>query len=711
MKQEVKNIDKNIIKFDKLLSEFVSHFLTVDPTLIEHKINQIIKLISEDFKMEQVFLVRMPDNKRGARIEYYHVSPGINVLSNPSLEDMTWIVKKIKGGNPVIFFRIPDDLPEEATEERKFYVKEGIKAAFVFPYEIKDSVCGFLCLHSLHGEITDREEFVKRAQNLSTILGVFLEYKYAMERIDELKKFERLLSEISVKYINLPVEEVEKVAKHDFGKLAALLEVTRCALHIFDQPTPDFLVLSSKEVCNTMLRQLAWWSEEDIAEVAYQKELLNQQPEKFSGLRYLLHKISKGEVLKWTSLDDLPEEANEFKFSATFLGSKSALVVPIFAAKSVTGMIAVTDTRIHRIWSEDMIPRLRLFGEVFANALLRKQSEQNLQKAFTELKQIKDRLEADYKYVREQIDLEQDSKNIVGSSEIFKATITKARQSAPMNVTVLLLGETGVGKGLIAQIIHNESKRSNRPMIQVNCAALSPTLIESELFGHEKGAFTGAHARKIGRFELADGSTLFLDEIGELPLEVQGKLLHVLQDGRFQRVGGTTTIKVNVRMIAATNQNLERAIKEGRFRSDLWYRINVFPILIPPLRDRLEDISLFVNYFMKKYMRLTGKHFNAISQNSIKMMKKYLWPGNIRELENLVERAVITCATGGDLQIEVPATDNGCDPFTAGQTLDEVEKAHIIRTLNETGWVIEGPLGASGRLGLNPATLPRLRQS
>jgi transcriptional regulator with GAF, ATPase, and Fis domain len=276
-----------------------------------------------------------------------------------------------------------------------------------------------------------------------------------------------------------------------------------------------------------------------------------------------------------------------------------------------------------------------------------------------------------------------------------------------MQATVLLLGETGTGKGVVARAIHGSSPRKDRPLITVNCATLQANLIESELFGREKGAFTGADSRQIGRFELADGGTIFLDEIGELPLELQPKLLRVLQDGEFERLGSPRTIKVDVRVIAATNRNLDDEVRSGRFRQDLFYRLNVFPILSPPLRQRKEDIPLLVNHFVAKCNKKIGKKIEAVAKATLKILQEYHWPGNVRELENVVERAVIT-SRGTTLQVldrfDSPRQTEGA----AGEetrTLAELEHDRILQVLRQTGWRIEGKNGAALILGLNPSTL------
>jgi transcriptional regulator with GAF, ATPase, and Fis domain len=268
-----------------------------------------------------------------------------------------------------------------------------------------------------------------------------------------------------------------------------------------------------------------------------------------------------------------------------------------------------------------------------------------------------------------------------------------------------LFGETGSGKEVLAQAIHDASTRKDRPMVKVNCAALPATLIESELFGREKGAFTGAIARQAGRFEIADGSTIFLDEIGELPLELQPKLLHVLQEGEFERLGGARTIKVDVRVIAATNRDLAQAVREGRFREDLFYRLDVFPIELPPLRERPEDIPLLTWIFVKEFSNSMGKQIEKISADSMSTLMAYSWPGNIRELRNVIERAMIL-AHGPILHVKLGHKPLRLDPGKpADGTLDQAERAHIVRALERCGWRIRGVSGAAEQLGVKPTTL------
>ena len=338
-------------------------------------------------------------------------------------------------------------------------------------------------------------------------------------------------------------------------------------------------------------------------------------------------------------------------------------------------------------------------------------TEQQLQEAFSEITRLKDRLEQENIYLREEIKFEHNFGEIVGQSDALAYPLYKVEKVAPTDTTVLLQGETGTGKELFARAIHSAGTRSDRPLIKLNCATLPAHLVESELFGHEKGAFTGADTRRIGRFELADGANLFLDEIGELPLALQAKLLRVLQEGEFERLGSSRTITVNVRVIAATNRKLEQEVKQGRFRQDLYYRLKVYDITIPPLRRRKDDIPLLVQNFVQKFNKKLGKHVDTIPQKTLERLQNYPWPGNVRELENTVEQALIN-AHDNTLRVDLPSPPDkpaldereGAAAQLSG-TLEEVERTYISRILQQTHWKIAGDGGAAQALGLNPSTL------
>jgi len=329
-------------------------------------------------------------------------------------------------------------------------------------------------------------------------------------------------------------------------------------------------------------------------------------------------------------------------------------------------------------------------------------AKEQLQARLREIEGLKQRLEKENIFLRQEIKLQYVHEEIVGRSEKMKKVLSQAEQVAPTDSTVLIQGETGTGKELLARAIHHLSSRKDRPLVTVNCASLPPTLIESELFGREQGAYTGALTRMAGRFEAADGATLFLDEIGELPHDVQSKLLRVLEEGRFERLGSSKTLQVNVRIIAATNRDLPQDVNEGRFRKDLYYRLNVFPIAIPPLRERAEDIPLLVWAFVRQFEKKMGKRVDTISRKSLEALQRHAWPGNVRELRNVIEHAMIA-SSGRALTVTQPKRELPGVPQT--RTLQDLERSHILGVLEKTGWRITGEGGASEILGIKRTTL------
>ena len=335
----------------------------------------------------------------------------------------------------------------------------------------------------------------------------------------------------------------------------------------------------------------------------------------------------------------------------------------------------------------------------------RKASENGLKKALEELSQLKERIEADCIYLQEEIKLEHNFEEIIGSSDALRYVLYRVEQVATTDSTVLIFGETGTGKELIARAIHSRSDLSRKPLIKVNCTAIPETLTESELFGHIKGAFTGAVSNRQGRFELAHKGTLFLDEIGDLPLSAQGKLLRVLETGEYERLGDNRTRHTDVRLIAATNRDLEKRVNQGKFREDLWYRLNIFPVSIPPLRDRLEDIPLLVNHFINLYAKMLDKERLPINRKTMAILKSHTWPGNVRELKHLIERSVIISERDQFVLPDKLINKKKKEEHRSLLSLHEVEKDHISKVLETTHWVIEGPQGAASVLGLHPNTL------
>jgi PAS domain S-box-containing protein len=344
----------------------------------------------------------------------------------------------------------------------------------------------------------------------------------------------------------------------------------------------------------------------------------------------------------------------------------------------------------------------RLVLSIVRDITERKQAEEALSRALLEVQRLTDQIQAENVYLREEMGTAHNFGEIIGQGPAIDQVLRQAEQVAGTDATVLLLGETGTGKELLATALHKLSPRRDRTMVKVNCGALPGTLVESELFGREKGAYTGALSKQVGRFECANHSTIFLDEVGDLPLEIQVKLLRVLQDGELEHLGSPRSIKVNVRVIAATNRDLGQAVREGRFREDLFYRLNVFPITVPPLRERREDIPLLVWAFVEEFAKTLGKSIRAVARESMDALQRYPWPGNIRELRNIIERAMIT-STGPTLSVALPPIGDAAS--VKSMAMEDVERAHLLRALESTGWRVRGKDGAADLLRLKPTTL------
>ncbi len=378
-------------------------------------------------------------------------------------------------------------------------------------------------------------------------------------------------------------------------------------------------------------------------------------------------------------------------------GVKSGCCLPLVSHDRALGTLNVGSTSKEAFTRADMDLLTQVAGQIaiaLDNAL-----------AYRQVSELKDRLAKEKLYLEDEIRTERNFEEIMGDSPALKQVLKQVEIVAPTDSTVLIQGETGTGKELIARAIHNLSGRRDRTFVKMNCAAIPTGLLESELFGHERGAFTGAIAQKVGRFELADGGTLFLDEVGDIPLELQSKLLRVLQEQEFERLGGTKTIKVHVRLVAATNRDLARMVSNSEFRGDLYYRLNVFPLTVPPLRERTKDIPPLVRYFAQRFARRMDKRIETIPADVMQALTRYHWPGNIRELENLIERAVIL-SRGPDLQVPLTELKAGVSaPAQSGSTLEDAERTHILRTLRDTKWVVGGTTGAAARLGMKRTTL------
>jgi formate hydrogenlyase transcriptional activator len=506
----------------------------------------------------------------------------------------------------------------------------------------------------------------------------------AEETLKERLGFEALLSDLSARFIILSPEEVNGEIEHALKQIMEFFQVDRCGLVRLSKNKDTF------EITHVVLT-------DEFYPLPVNTELpASMFPWVFAKI------VDRHEVVALASLRELPAEASVDRQTYETMGTKAILHLPVVASRSEVYSLVLNSIRSERIWPEVYIPRLRVLGEILGNALERSRSAMELSERLREIEALKQRLETENIYLQEEVKILAEHSEIVGQSSEIKKILAQAQQVAQTDSTVLLLGETGTGKELLARAIHSMSSRKNRPLVTVNCASLPATLIESELFGREKGAYTGAMTKMIGRFEIADSSTLFLDEIGELPIDLQSKLLRFLEKGAFERLGSAKPLHVNVRIIAATNRDIEQEVKDGKFRRDLFYRLNVFPIVIPPLRERREDIPRLVRAVVEEFQKRMGKEIESIPRKTMQALQSYSWPGNVRELRNMIEHAMIL-SKGKTLDVQVPKRASSETDATG--SLKDMERRHMVAVLEKTGWRIAGQGGAAEVLGIKRTTL------
>ena len=501
--------------------------------------------------------------------------------------------------------------------------------------------------------------------------------------VDDGLGFERLLTSLSTRFASLELEHVTPA-------LVEALEQTCLALNVDRSTIIEFNENGTIHASHTGQRP------------GVEEPRVAVEP---TSWRWLTCRLMNREVVTVSRLEDVPMEALAEREYARRSGLSSMLAVPVTIGERHVWALVIGSRQRVREWLAPIQDRMRLLAGIICGAVQRSRQDAALRASMADIQQLNHQLTADNVCLKEDIKTFHDFDEIVGESVVMRDALERLAQVAPLNCAVLLLGETGTGKELFARAVHERSRRRARALVRVNCAALPPSLIESELFGHEKGAFTGAVGLRQGRFELADGGTLFLDEIGDLPLEMQGKLLRVLQAGEFERVGSSRTRRVDVRVIAATHHDLERAVVTGQFRADLYYRLSVFPIKVPPLRERREDISSLVWFFIHNHQRELERHITSVPDEVMSALVQHDWPGNVRELENAVERALIR-STGDALQLDATFGDGLRDrePGTSG-TLDAVQRLYIEKMLRQCNGRINGIGNAAERLGLHPNTL------
>lgn len=670
-----------LLQFETMLSNLSTRFVELPADQIDREIEEGLRLIAGVLNIDRCSVAQLSQDKTELRITHVFAAEGINPLLGVILsEQQPWFTRQLSEFKAIVMSDTRE-LPEAALREKAHCLEQGIKSMTLIPLVVGSTFLGVVGFAALKSRRAWPDKLVQRLRMVGIVFANAIMRKRTNMMIDELLKFETMLSNLSARFVRLSADQVDHQITEGLKLITRTLSIDRCTMAQLNQQTSELRV--SHHYAGDGIRPMP-----DL-------EIKQQQP-------WLYSRLLQGDRIIMTGLNDLPEEAVNEKAHCLEQGIKSMAIIPLIVGESFLGFVSYAAMRQERLWPDELVQRLNTVGIVFANALMRKRSEQKLRNALTEIEYLKDSLEAENIYLRKEIGLQHTHKNFIGRSEPIRSLLNRAEQVANTDTTVLILGETGTGKELLAQTIHSLSSRNHRPMILINCAALPANLVESELFGHEKGAFTGAHSKRIGRFEVADQSTIFLDEIGELSLELQAKLLRVLQFNQFERLGGNETIRTDVRVIAATNRDLLRSVNAGEFRMDLYYRLNVFPIVVPPLRHRPEDISDLVHSFVREFCEKMGKQIDKIPQAGMQKLQGYSWPGNIRELRNTIERAMIV-SRGSTLQIELP--DSASAVNNQAGRLDDVQRNHILNVLNMSQWRIRGKNGAAEILDLKPTTL------
>jgi formate hydrogenlyase transcriptional activator len=809
--EQTEEVLKKRLHFEQLLSDLSARFINIAPDQADLEIQSALRQILEFFQVDRCGLIRVSLKDSFFRITHVAYAPDIPpVPENADLpiQLFPWVSEKILQRKEVVAFTTRDELPRAAAVDRQTYEGMEIRSALNIPISVGAAVDYIISINAVRKEFVWPQDYIPRLRLLGEILVNTLMLAQTRRQLKERLRFEGLISDLSAGFVNISPGDVHAEINKWLQRITEFFDSDRCTIGLFSED-------------GTQLMSAFEYHREGV-EPAPDSIAKDQMP-------WYLAQLTQGKPVVMNRLEDLPSEAQQERQLCRAKSMQSLLSIPMVIGQKALGSCVLVSVKAERVWPEDLVHRMRLIAEVFANALVRRRSEEVLRESearlnlaatsaeaglwileiasghiwatakarelygFTpdqelnfedfilrvdpgdrerirrrveqtmlaredfreeyrithpdgairwldargrpyynpsgeperlmgvsldiserkkmeeelrqrlrDIEQLKQQLEKENLYLREEIELQNVHEEIVGRSRAMKQILAQVEQVARTDATVLIEGETGTGKELLARAVHRLSARKDRPLVTVNCASLPPTLIESELFGREKGAYTGALTRMTGRFEVADGATLFLDEIGDLPQDVQAKLLRVLEQGRFERLGSTTPLQVNVRIIAATNRDLARDVAEGKFRKDLYYRLNVFPISVAPLRERPEDIPLLVWAFVRQYEKKMGKRIDHIPRKTMEDLQHYPWPGNARELRNVVEHAMIVCS-GKTLTVSAPRMTS--PEISSNLSLEDVERRHILGVLQKSGWRLTGPGGAAGVLGLKRTTL------
>ena len=637
-----------LLRFERLLSDTAAQLLNVAPEEMDETIETSVSALGAYLGSERGGIALFSEEGPSLVFRYGYFAPGADqALYEADLaRALPWYAEELRAGRPVILPHAPEGVPPEAVAEHRHVAALGLKSNISLPLKAGGEVLGVLAWDHLAAYRSWSADLISRLELLASVYANALHRRRALARLQRVHDLNRtVLASVSSEIVVLDRD----------GRVVAVNEAwTRSARR---EAIPQESLSAGSDYVAAIERAVA----DGNVEVREVKEVLQGVRAVLSGAR----------------------SAYETTYRFGRPGRLRHYLLTVAPSTSGDGAVVL---------HTDVTPL--------------EEAKAALEKSLDEVRELKDRLEAENIVLQQEVRQYQGFDEIVGKSPALDRVLAQVERVGPTNTAVLLLGETGTGKDLVARALHDRSPRRERPLVTVNCAAVPAALVESELFGYEKGAFTGAVQKTLGRFEVAHGGSLFLDEIGELPLDVQAKLLRVLQSGEFERLGSPKTVKVDVRLIAATNRDLEREVREGRFRADLFYRLSVFPITLPPLRERAEDIPVLVWHLIARKQVKLGLSIKKVPDRMMRAFVAYTWPGNVRELENVVERALImtsgTKLAADPAFLQVAPVNSSVGPRAS---LAEAERAHILAVLEDCDWKVSGKGNAADRLGLRRSTL------
>jgi transcriptional regulator with GAF, ATPase, and Fis domain len=703
------------LKMAELISELSATFIDLPSSEVNTGIENALRSIGETLGLDRTHVGLFTPDQTRVTLTHQWVRPGgqatIEDFQDFQVKFLPWLARHILSGRTAILSSL-DDLPPGAEAERLLFQSLGNKSMLMVPLIVGRSIIGIVEFVCTREAIVWQSDLVAVLQLAGEIFASAIDRKRTDDALRERLRAAESVLQFSTRFIDLPASAIGEGIMGALKSIGEALDLDRTQVGLLQEDNRD------------MVRIHYQWLREGLPPDPLNLDFTGMPA---SSMPWMNARLQMGQSIVFDDCIQLPIEATVERKIFEARGTRSAVILPLTAGGVTIGLVGFTQIRRKREWTAEDLVTLNLVAQIIANSLARKHADDERRRAFEELEALKARIENERDYLREEIRIDHGAADIIGGSPALRSALAAVQAVARTNATVLVCGESGVGKELFAREIHARSGRADGPLVKVNCAAVPKELFESEFFGHVRGAFTGAHKDRTGRFELAHGGTLFLDEVGEIPLDLQSKLLRVLQEGELERVGDDRTRSVNVRVVAATNRNLETEVAAGRFRQDLYYRLSVFPIEVPPLRLRREDIVPLAQHFLQLFCRDSGRARLTLSEEHKRSLCDYHWPGNVRELQHVIERAVILSSVPPlRLDLALPASQVSPAPQASPliapaappplaarpaatvmteSDLRALERDNLMAALEKARWRVSGEGGAAQLLGVRPSTL------